>query len=170
MSAKPVVRRLLASDAEAYFRLRREALETEPFAFSSSPAEDRALDPEFVRTSLGDPNQALFGAFSPELVGVTGVYRERGAKSAHKARLWGLYVRASHRRRGLGEQLVQAAIAFARSLEGVTHLHLSVTDRGKEAAALYEKLGFVTWGIEPAALRIGGAEAAERHMVLKLRT
>ncbi len=168
MAAKPVVRRLLPSDAEDYVRLRREALEKEPFAFSSSPAEDRALDPEFVRTSLADPSQALLGAFSPDLVGVAGVYRERGAKSAHKARLWGLYVRASHRRKGLGEELVQAAIGFAQSVEGVSHLHLSVTDRAREAAALYEKLGFVTWGIEPAALRIGGADAAERHMVLKL--
>jgi hypothetical protein len=57
------------------------------------------------------------------------------------------------------------AIGFALSLQGVTHLHTSATDRAPEAMALYASLGFATWGVEPAALRVGDLAVSERHMV-----
>ena len=59
-------------------------------------------------------------------------------------------------------------IRFAKGLPEVTQVHLAVADRGRPARALYESLGFVTWGTEPAALRIGEETAAEHHMVLTL--
>jgi hypothetical protein len=36
------------------------------------------------------------------------------------------------------------------------------------AARLYEDLGFVEWGAEAAAMRVGSTAVAERHMVLVL--
>jgi hypothetical protein len=50
----------------------------------------------------------------------------------------------------------------------VGFVHLSVSERAEVASALYESLGFVTWGVEPAALRFDGANVAERHMQLVL--
>jgi ribosomal protein S18 acetylase RimI-like enzyme len=63
---------------------------------------------------------------------------------------------------------VEEAIRFAREGDGIRQLHLAVTDRAGGAAELYEKLGFVVWGIEPAGLRVDGIELAEKHMVLRL--
>jgi len=163
-----MIRPLVVSDAETYVVLRREALDDSPFAFGSSPSDDRARSVAFVREALGDPRQAVFGAFDPELVGIVGLNRELSIKTAHKTRLWGLHVRPVHRGCGLGRSLVEAAIGFARSLEGVGFVQLSVSERAEVASALYESLGFVTWGVEPAALRFDGANVAERHMQLVL--
>ena len=163
-----LVRRLGRDDAADYFALRREALEREPYAFGSSPADDRFQSIELVRETLGDVDQAIVGAFAPELVGAVGIRRLARVKLCHRAELWGMYVRAEHRRSGIGRRLVEEAIQFAREREGVRQVHLAVTDRAAPAAALYEKLGFVVWGVEPAGLLVDGAELAEKHMVLRL--
>jgi ribosomal protein S18 acetylase RimI-like enzyme len=89
-------------------------------------------------------------------------------KGAHKAHLWGLYVKPAHRSSGIGRALVRAAIDFARSLDGVSHVHLAVSERASNAVALYQSLGFVVWGVEPAALRVGSQDISEQHMVLSL--
>jgi ribosomal protein S18 acetylase RimI-like enzyme len=162
-----VIRPLSAADAAAFVELRREALQNAPFAFGSSPSDDRARSLDFVHNALADPQQRIFGAFVPGLVGAVGVYRELTVKSMHKAHLWGLYMSGAYRRRGFGTLLVEAAVAFARSLDGVGQVQLSVSAAAPEAAALYKKVGFVTWGLEPGALRIHGADVAEQHMQLK---
>ncbi len=89
-------------------------------------------------------------------------------KGAHKASLWSLYVVPGARSTGLGRALVVAALDFAASLEGVTHVYVSATERAPEAMALYASLGFITWGVEPAALRVGDIAVSESHMVRTL--
>jgi ribosomal protein S18 acetylase RimI-like enzyme len=160
-----MIRRLLAGDADAVLRLRREALEQEPLAFSSSPTEDRVQVRGALEEYLAAPSKAIFGALEPELVGLAGLAQEEGAKSRHKARLWGVYVTPARRGLGIGRALVEAAIEFAQSLDGLTHVHLAVAEPGRAAQALYRQLGFTTWGTEPAALRVGDVTVAEHHMV-----
>jgi len=63
---------------------------------------------------------------------------------------------------------VEAAVEFAATLPGVTQVCLCVSERTPVAAGLYRKLGFVTWGVEPDALRIGGEPVADHHMTLRL--
>ena len=161
-------RRLGPPDAVALASLRSSALESSPLAFSSSAQDDPARSLDFLRESLGAANQAVFGAFASELIGMVGVYRDGHAKAAHRCELWGLFVGAEHRRRGVGRALMAEAIAFARSLPGVTHLYLGVTDAAPQAMALYERLGFITWGVDPASLCVDGRLVAEHHMVLAL--
>ena len=164
-----MIRRLLPSDADAVLRIRREALEREPFAFSSSPAEDRMLVSGALEEYLAVPGRAMFGALEPTLVGMAGIIREDSAKSRHKARLWGVYVTAEWRGQGIGRGLVEAAIDFAQSLDGLTQVHLAVAEPGRAAQELYRHLGFTIWGTEPAALRVGDVSVAELHMVRVLR-
>ena len=163
-----MIRRLVASDAEGYIVVRSEALECEPFAFGTSAGEDIARSVVRARRMLADRQNAVFGAFDPDLVGVVGVRRQSRKKLRHKAELWGMYVRLEQRGRGLGRQLMEAAIAYAREQDGVRLLHLVVTERAVAAAVLYDKLGFLTWGIEPAGLHVDGADITEKHMVLTL--
>jgi ribosomal protein S18 acetylase RimI-like enzyme len=162
------VRQLVPDDTETFILLRREALDHEPSAFLASPGDDRALDPAFVRDAFSSTSQATFGAFASELVGIVGIGRDSHRKAAHKAYVWGLYVKPAQRRNGIGRSLMVAALRFARELDGVTHVHLGVAESNAPARGLYERLGFVSWGIEPDALRIAGKLIAEHHLVLEL--
>ena len=112
----------------------------------------------------------MLGAFAPELAGVVGVFRERPRKAAHKARLWGLYVRPEFRRLGLGLILVRQAIEFARSLEGVSILELCGQREGRRRRRRSTSDSASESGASrPAALRVGGEKiVAERHMRLEL--
>jgi ribosomal protein S18 acetylase RimI-like enzyme len=148
--------------------IRREALECEPYAFGSSPGEDFAQTDEQVQRLLADGNTAVFGAFDPNLIGIVGVRRQTRKKTRHKADIWGMYVRREHRGRGLARLLMEAAIAYGREQEGVRMLQLAVTEKAVAAASLYEKLGFVVWGIEPAGLHVDGADLTEKYMFLNL--
>ncbi|MCC7007997.1 MAG: GNAT family N-acetyltransferase [Acidobacteria bacterium] len=165
-----LIRRLVPADAEVYLPLRRRALQESPFSFGSSPEDDRAGSLEWVREALDGDESALFGAFDGDLVGIIGIAREQKMKGSHKCDVWGLYVVPSARRQGAARALVTEAIRFARSLPHVAHVHLSVSDRAPAAMALYVSLGFKTWGVEPAAIRIGTVDASEHYMVLELGT
>ena len=166
---RPVeIRQLTPADAEEYVRVRREALVATPFAFIASPEDDRASSVEFMRTSLAAPDQATFGAFAPTLVGIVGVGRERYRKAAHKAQVWGTYVQAEARGLGIGRKLMEQVVTYARTMPGVTHVHLCVSETAPDAANLYRSLGFRTWGEDSAGISIDGVVKAEEYMVLVL--
>lgn len=164
------IRRLEPEDAEAYVRHRFEALTDSPLAFSASPEDDLAATPETVREMLGRfPETVIFGAFDDErLVGSVGIYRDPHRKLAHKTHLWGMYVTPSHRELGLGRELLEAAVAHARTIEGVVQVHLVVAETIDAARRIYETAGFRVWGTEPDALRHDGKELSHLHMILVL--
>ncbi|MEM8929782.1 MAG: GNAT family N-acetyltransferase [Acidobacteriota bacterium] len=163
------IRRLLPSDAEAYVALRRRALDAEPFAFGASPADDSAVSLEVTRRRFEpDDPMANFGAFASELIGTAGLFRIAKAKESHKVFVWGVYVDPAYQGAGLGRQLVETAIAHARQVDGVDAVHLTVTESQHPAIHLYERLGFVCWGVEPDALRWQGRSVARHHMMLRL--
>ncbi len=164
-----MIRRLQEPDIKSLIALRREALLSEPAAFSASPDADVGLDPGFLRNAMRRPAATgIFGAFDDDLVGMIGVYHFGKEKEAHKAGVWGMYVRPAHRRRGLGTALLSAAVDFARSLPGVSQLHLSVSATAATALRLYQRTGFVTWGTEQAGLQVDGQFVAVHHVILSL--
>jgi RimJ/RimL family protein N-acetyltransferase len=111
----------------------------------------------------------IVGAFEEEeLIGVVGLLRGRHAKSQHKLHLWGMYVRPDFRGRGVGADLVRAAIDHARSSPGIAWVQLSVTAAAPAARRLYERAGFRVWGVEPDALRVGDESVEQHHMALRL--
>ncbi|MBW2268050.1 MAG: GNAT family N-acetyltransferase [Deltaproteobacteria bacterium] len=129
-----MIRSLREGDAGAYRAIRRESLLAAPLAFASSPDEDFASDPEVLRSHLrGSPDKVIFRAFVNSLVGALGLFRDPHQKSAHKAHLWGMYVQPTHRGQGLGSELLEATLRHARSLPGISWLHLSVTAAAPEA-------------------------------------
>lgn len=170
MVAAPALIRILgADDAAAFLALRRRALHDAPLAFLSSPEDDLAATVEAVRAQLQQaPAAVVFGAFAPALVGAVGLHRDRHRKAAHKVHLWGMYVAASHRRRGVAAALLAAALAHARALPGVEWVQLGVSDAAPAARRLYERAGFRVWGSEADALRHGGRSTVEHRLALHL--
>jgi len=109
------------------------------------------------REWLARTDQAIFGAFAPELVGIVGCVREASLRRPTRRTSRGMYVSAPHRGAGTGRKLMQQAMHSHRTLPGVLQVHLSVSEPSHQAAALYQSLGFRTWGVEPSALAVDGA-------------
>jgi RimJ/RimL family protein N-acetyltransferase len=150
--------------------LRREALALDPLAFLATEEDDFALDRAFVERSISRPDgDAIFAAFVAETpVGMVGVVRQTRRKIAHRAQVWGMFVRPAYRGRGLGAELLAAAVGHARSWSGVQQVQLSVTSSAPAARRLYERAGFRVWGREPRALAWNGTVVDEDHLVLTL--
>ena len=149
-----LVRELTADDAPALRRLRLEALRTAPSAFGASHEEALRLTNDDFRQRIEAASPgAIFGAFDADtLIGMAGVFLESGPKSRHKAFMWGVFVDSAHRGRGVAAALVLAVIAHARGIAVV--LNSAVVNNNAQAAALYARLGFKTYGIERKALCI----------------
>lgn len=172
MSTAPTfhTRRLVPADAEAFRALRLEALSTAPEAFGSSPEEEAARPMDVVRARLADTGpDAVFGAFAgDDLVGMAGFVLSQGIKKRHKGLLWGVFVRAQWRDRGTGEQLVRAVIDHARS--HALLLQASVVTTNGSARRVYDRLGFVPYGIETRALCVSDTFHDEALLMLDLST
>ena len=146
------IRELTQHDSAEWWRLRLEALEREPQAFSSAAEDHRqtTVEAAAARIAAAAPESIILGAFQiGTLAGVAGFHREQESKSRHKGRVWGVYVTEACRGSGVGRALM-------RSTEQVA------------ARRLYESHGFVAFGRDPRALLAGGKYVDEDYYVLML--
>jgi RimJ/RimL family protein N-acetyltransferase len=156
------VRRLTPDDAEAYRALRLEALQAHPEAYGTAYEEQQHLGAEHFGQRLND--SVFFGAFGgAELVGSVGLDIETARKSAHMAKLIGVYLRKEFRGQGRARALLEAALDFAATR--VLQVHLGVGTTNLPARRLYESLGFEIYGTEPRALCVNGKYIDEHLMV-----
>jgi GNAT superfamily N-acetyltransferase len=147
------IRRLGVADAAAFRAIRLEGLERCPCAFRHGLDEEIDLPLDAFAARLED--EVVFGAFGDgALAGVAGFRRPPYARKAHKGELWGVYVRPTRRNDGVGTALIEAVIAHARG--EVEQLHAAVVLEALPARRLYQRLGFVPYGIEPGGLKVGG--------------
>ncbi|HLI83320.1 MAG TPA: GNAT family N-acetyltransferase [Bryobacteraceae bacterium] len=165
------IRRLYPADAQACWRLRLQALESDPAAFGEDADEHRKRTVAEVAGRLASDWNCTLGAFDgPDLIGMVGVGRQERAKRKHVAHIWGMFVAPGRRGSGIGRALVLAAIEHARSLPGLRKVQLSVITTQPAARALYQSLGFRSFGIDPEALFVDGKYLDEEFMYLPLRS
>jgi ribosomal protein S18 acetylase RimI-like enzyme len=100
---------------------------------------------------------------------MVGLTRDRPIKAAHRACVWGVYVKPGYRRNGVGGKLLTETLEHARRMDGVALVYLSVSERTPNAKRLYETAGFKVWGVEPDCIRYAGESAREYHLALALQ-
>lgn len=170
------LRRLLPADAPAYRALMLDAYAQHPDAFTSSAAERAALPLAWwaARLATGpDALECVIGAFvgdgtAQTLAGVAGLSFETREKVRHKATVFGMVVSPPHRGAGIGQALVEAALADARARPAVHRVLLTVTEGNRAAEALYARCGFVAFGVEPQAVAVAGGYVNKVHMACAL--
>lgn len=167
------IRPLAVADLAGYKELRDEMLLAHPEAFTSDAATDRRKEPADYLQRLGidrgEGGHFLLGAWrGARLVGAIGCERDTRIKVHHVGHVIGMMVRAEARRRGVGQDLLEACIATARGA-GLETLTLTVTAGNADAVGLYERIGFVAYGLLRRAIKVGAVHHDKLHMALDLR-
>ena len=157
-------------DAQAYRALMLEAYALEPDAFTATPEERAALPLSWWEKRLGASDDAVgFGAFDGgALVGSIVLERGERPKTRHKGHIVGMYVKASHRGRGVGAALFKTAMEAARERFALRTVILTVSEGNDAARGLYERFGFRAFGTEPQAIAVGARYIGKVHMVCEL--
>jgi RimJ/RimL family protein N-acetyltransferase len=129
-------------DAAALVEL-AQAVGSEPEGWLITTSNWRSAGDErrYLKSIRRYPHAAVFVAEGPDgIVGRLSVGRDPHPASHHVADL-GLMVARSHRRRGIGRALLEAAVEWARARE-VRKLELHVFPHNAGAIELYERFGF----------------------------
>lgn len=142
MSREFRIRPAEPADAAALVEL-AQAVGSEPEGWLITTSNWRSAGDErrYLKSIRRYPHAAVFVAEAKEgIVGRLSVGRDPHPASHHVADL-GLMVAQSHRRRGIGQALLEAAVAWARARE-VRKLELHVFPHNVGAIELYERFGF----------------------------
>lgn len=165
------IRTLTSSDAELYREVRLQSLRNHPDVFLSSYESEMRISIVTTRIRL-EPSENHFtlGAFDAEerLVGIVTLFRESRPKIQHKAHVYSVYVDPGARKQGVARHLMTELIARAKVLPGLEILNLTVTSGNGSAKGLYESVGFVCYGTEPKAMKLGDEYLDEDLMYLML--
>ena len=156
---------LNARHALDYRALMLEAYDLHPQAFTSSVRERAAMPLSWWESRLTSTLEVVLGAFEDgKLAGIVGLAFDPREKARHKVTLFGMYVSGQVRQRGVGYQLVQAALAEAQKHPELRLIQLTVTAGNEAAFNLYQRCGFVQFGLEPLAVRVGEDYFDKIHM------
>lgn len=176
MTARPelTLRALRQEDLEAYKALRDHALAHHEEAFTSDAATEagRSAASYAARLGLGDDGAGSFtlGAFRGDrLIGAISVERDPRSKVRHVGHVVGMMVQRDEQMRGVGSALLAALIERAAADDELHQLTLSVTAGNGSAERLYARAGFVRYGTQPRAIRVGGRFHDKHQMMLNLR-
>jgi ribosomal protein S18 acetylase RimI-like enzyme len=133
--------------AMTFKSVRLRALQDAPTAFASTyETESKLSDDEWTQRAIerGSGERSIcYLVFDDDIdndiaVGIAGGYFPDGGGGPFLVSMW---VAPSHRRRAIGQQLVEAVERWARS-RAAPQLVLEVTTTNEPAIRFYEKLGF----------------------------
>jgi ribosomal protein S18 acetylase RimI-like enzyme len=122
------------SEVARLFDLYRQFYECEP---------DLELATDFIASRISNNESTIFAAMQgPKAMGFVQLYASFCSVEAIRIQiLYDLYVEASARGKGVGEQLMNRASRFTRE-SGASRIDLSTAHSNSAGQRLYEKLGY----------------------------
>lgn len=153
-----MIRNLTEKDFGEYYRIRLQALEQFPIAYSSMPKFFKDCPREkhiaLLKDSGSKSSFFLKGYFiEDELVGLIGMLPESRESVNHKASMWGFYVDPKYQGNGYGRELLNAFLEDAKNDNKLRYIRLMVADNCKPAIALFTSVGFEKYGHEKESIR-----------------
>jgi len=137
------IRRLPADRWRDYRNLRLEALKSDPSACGGSfEEEDRLAEEEWRRRT----QNALFALSDDRLIGMIVYAFDKELKTKHIAEIYGFYVSADHRGKGVGTRLLEYTLSTIRRNRRTVMVRLYVNPEQRVAVKLYKKAAFVVTG------------------------
>ncbi|HEU4964301.1 MAG TPA: GNAT family N-acetyltransferase [Bacilli bacterium] len=167
------IRVLKQEDAAPYWELRLRALKEDPDAFATTYEEAMQIPNPLERQAqrlVETENAFTLGAWDEQgqLVGVVTFIRDQPARMAHKGNIFAMYVAPETRGKRVGQQLVDAVIAKAKTLKGIERINLTVNAANEPARRLYLRAGFTVYGFEKNGMKVGDRYIDEEWMALSL--
>lgn len=160
MSSKLNIREIQPEDNPFIAKIIRTALEEYDEAKPGTVYTDPTTD-ELYETFSGTQKSGYFIAeLNGKVIGGSGIYPTKNLPKGY-AELVKIYLKSEFRGKGIGKQLMDRSVAYAKE-QGYTHLYLESFPSLKEAIHLYEKIGFK---ILPEPLGDSGHFACDVWMV-----
>ncbi len=155
------IRLLNLSDLPAFKALRDAALRDFPDAFTSDYESARLLSADGYTTRISAPGEhgnQLWGAFDSDaqLLGSIGLDVERRLQQRHVGTVVGMMVAQHAHGHGIATKLIAACADFAAASGQFDQLILTVTASNAHVVRLYERAGFVRYGLLPRAICVAG--------------
>ena len=145
------IERITVENVAVFKEVRLQALQEAPYAFGSTYAREAQFeDAEWVRRAEkwnGERGIGFIARDEGVACGIAGSFLD--AEDASRAQLISMWTAPTHRRKGVGQMLVESVLGWAKSREARV-LQLMVTSHNEGAIRFYERLGFVRTGrVEP---------------------
>jgi ribosomal protein S18 acetylase RimI-like enzyme len=146
------IRKLPADRWKDFRNLRLNALKSDPTAYGSSFEEERNLTEKEWRRRI---RSTLFALSNDEPIGMIVYYFDQGLKTKHIANIYGFYVKAGYRGKGIGTRLLERAMSLIQRNKRIVKVNLAVNPEQRIAVKMYRKAGFVVTGRTEKELKVG---------------
>lgn len=170
------IRPLEDADFAAFLDIQQLALANSPEVFGSDYEWFNSISilskEQRYERYLNFPYTFLLGAVTDDgrIVGMVGLSCDPvQTKTRHKCRTWGLFVASQYRGQGIAKRLLESIIETARDIVGCEQIQLSVSTQNEASYQLYLRNGFIVYGTEVHAMKIGTEYVDEYLMVKFLR-
>jgi RimJ/RimL family protein N-acetyltransferase len=168
------IRLLSLQDLPAYKALRDEALQDFPEAFTSDFETERHRSAESYAPRISAPDahgNKLWGAFDAQnqLLGSIALEVATRAQQRHIGTVLGMFVSRAAQGQGIASDLIARCADFAKASGQFDQLILTVTASNQHVVRLYERVGFVRYGMLPRAICVNGVFHNKLFMRLELR-
>lgn len=152
---EPKIEVLKPEQWQEYREIRLKALKTDPTAFGESYEREMESSEEDLRQRLSDPNyRAYIAKINNKTVALVVYTLVIPKHVGHLAKLHSVFTDPDFRRQGVGEKLLGQVLNDLHQNPVTSRVTLSVGSEQEAAKKMYEKLGFVQYGLGRKEMKV----------------